>query len=276
MRAVRKTFQHERKQRKPVLSPTRIAIYLDCVVKYRYTYIDKIARYYSRARSYYSFGSTLHHVLQEFHSEGASSSSEALTAAVDQNWIAAGYETPAQESEHREAGHRIVEAYHAAHQERVEQAISTLAVEKMLNWDMGEFRLSGRVDRLDQHADGSLDIIDYKSGRMSVDPSDIEHDLAMACYNLLVRKNYPGQSVVASIYCLRSGEHASFAWTDEQTAVFEEELTLLGQEIVSRDLTDVPPVPLDICPECDFLPKCRQYWRLQDRDEIADPDFPED
>ena len=59
-------------ERKPTLSPTKIRTYLECAVKYRYVYVDKIGRFYLRARSYYSFGSTLHHVLQDFPRAGRS------------------------------------------------------------------------------------------------------------------------------------------------------------------------------------------------------------
>ena len=57
--------------RKPTLSPTRIGTYLECAVKYRYIYQDKIGRFYTKARAGFSFGSTLHNVLQDFHEQGA-------------------------------------------------------------------------------------------------------------------------------------------------------------------------------------------------------------
>ena len=67
--------------RKPALSPTKISTFLECAVKYRYVYIDKIGRFYLRSRAGYSFGSTLHHVLQQFHEQGAAHSVEEMTAA---------------------------------------------------------------------------------------------------------------------------------------------------------------------------------------------------
>src|SRR5579872_6233476 len=99
--------------RKPTLSPTRIATYLECAVKYRYIYHDKIGRFYLRARPGYSFGSTLHQVLQTFHDEirqtGEAQSVEQLVEQVGQRWISAGYETPEQEQEYREASEEIIQ-----------------------------------------------------------------------------------------------------------------------------------------------------------------------
>src|SRR5258708_38816649 len=80
-----------------------IATYLDCAMKYRYIYHDKIGRFYLRARPGYSFGSTLHHVLQAFHDEarvtGEAQSIERMVEQVDQKRISAGYQTPQQEEE---------------------------------------------------------------------------------------------------------------------------------------------------------------------------------
>src|SRR5579871_1960020 len=149
------------KSRKPTLSPTRIATYLECAVKYRYIYHDKIGRFYLRARPGYSFGSTLHQVLQSFHEEiratGEAQSAEQMVEQVGQRWISAGYETPEQEQEYREASAEIVQAYHALATERMARQVETLYTEKTISTDMGPFKLSGRVDRVDRHPDGTLE-----------------------------------------------------------------------------------------------------------------------
>src|SRR5579884_661016 len=154
MPAARKRSPQNSRNRKPTLSPTRIETYLECAVKYKYIYIDKIGKFYLRARPGYSFGSSLHRVLQQFHQEGESLSAEDLVAGLEQRWISAGYETEEQEQAHLETGQQIVQAYHAAHQERAEAQVETIATEKTLSYDMGAFKLSGRIDRIDRHADG--------------------------------------------------------------------------------------------------------------------------
>src|SRR5438874_415659 len=155
--------------RKPTLSPTRIATYLECAMKYRYIYHDKIGRFYLRARPGYSFGSTLHQVLQGFHEEarltGEPQSVERMVEQVDQKWISAGYDSAEQEAEFRSASGGILEAYHAEGSKRLAENVQTIYTEKTITTDMGAFRLQGRVDRVDLHPDGTLEIIDYKSGR---------------------------------------------------------------------------------------------------------------
>lgn len=259
--------------RKPTLSPTRIGIYLECAVKYRYVYVDKIGRFYTRARAGFSFGSTLHRVLQQFHDTGESHSAEQMAEEVEQRWIAAGYETAEQEQEYRDAGRRVVEAYHEAHQQRSAEQVETLATEKTISCDMGRFKLMGRVDRIDRHSDGRLEIIDYKSGRMETSSEEVRDSLAMSCYQLILRKNYPGVRVAATIYCLRSGNHASAELTDEESERFERDLITVGADILDTNYAELAPVPVPACPACDFLPRCERFWRereAQDRWEFGD------
>ena len=251
--------------RKPTLSPTRIGTYLECAVKYKYIYQDKIGRFYTKARAGFSFGSTLHNVLQDFHEQGATHSAQEMVEELEQKWIGAGYENREQEQAHRETGQQIVQAYHAAHQERVVAQVETLFTEKTISCDMGRFKLSGRVDRIDRHADGRLEIIDYKSGRWDTSAEEVANSLAMCCYQLILTRMYPDTPVFATLYCLRSGNQASAALEGDTLAEFTRELIELGHHILDEDYDALRPVPLNICPECDFLPRCARYWREQER-----------
>jgi putative RecB family exonuclease len=247
--------------RKPTLSPTRIAVYLECAVKYRYEYIDKIGRFYRRARAGYSFGSTLHQVLQQFHEGGEAHSAGEMLAEVDRRWIGAGYESAEQEKVARESGRRIVAAYHDASRARTALQVETFATEKTISCDMGRFKLTGRVDRIDRHADGRLEIVDYKSGRMTTSPEEVLDSLAMSCYQLILGKMYPGIRVTAALYCLQTGESASAELHGEQLLQFERDILRLGDEILDTDYAALRPVPVPACPTCDFLPRCERHWR---------------
>lgn len=232
-------------------------------MKYRYVYIDKIGRYYLRARPYYSFGSTLHQVLQEFHREGGTASAEEMAERYQERWIPAGYETEQQAEEYRAAGQEMVHAYHAAAAERPE-GIQTLLTEKQIKADMGPFLLVGRIDRVDRHQDGSLEIVDYKSGRLEVTAEEVAGDLAMNVYQLILRLNHPGIRVFATIYCLRSGVQASAELSGEDADEFRRDITALGEEMLNRDFEAVRPVRIPACDDCDFLRLCERYWRSID------------
>ena len=249
--------------KKPALSPTRILTYLECPMKYRYIYVDRIGRYYLHALPQFSLGSSLHRALQDFHAEGTALTREQLVERLQQSWIPAGFADQTEEEAFRRAAQEMVEAYHSVGQERVESGIEILFLEKILRTDMGRFLLMGRVDRVDRHPDGSLEIIDYKSGRMAVAPEDVAEDLAMGIYQLILRRLYPGTRVFATIYCLRTGVHASAEMRSEEAEEFAARITVLGEEIVFRDYEGVVPVRIPACEECPFRRRCEAFWRRE-------------
>jgi RecB family exonuclease len=256
-------------ERKPAFSPTKINTFLECAVKYRYIYIDKIGRFYLRSRPGFSFGSTLHQVLQQFHDYGGVSTAEEMTAGLEEKWIAAGYESAQQEREHQEAAREIVAAYHSAYQERAIEQVTTIATEKTISCDMGRFKLTGRVDRIDRHADGTLDVVDYKSGRLDVSPEEVAGSLAMCCYQLIMQRLYPDASIRGTIYCLRSGVTASYSLAGAALEDFAADIISIGNRILDTGWEELRPIEIEICPECDFLSRCRTYWRQQQRLEAA-------
>ncbi len=263
----------EKKPRKPEFSPTRLKTFLACPTMYRNDYVDKIGRFYHRARAGFTFGSTLHQTLQNFHEEGGSAvvSASELVAKLETTWQSQGYKDAEHEQEYKVAAAQILETYHAATEARAEET-KTFLTEKMLKWDMGPFVLTGRVDRIDEHlSDGALEIVDYKSGRMSVSEEDVKGALAMSVYQLLAKRCWPDRRVFATIHALRGGVTASASFTDDELLALEEDIRGVGLLIMETDFEAVRPVPLpDVCPDCDFLPLCSRYWKRQGRDYLAE------
>ena len=246
------------------LSPTRIATFLECRAMYRYDYIDKIGRFYHKARAGNSFGATLHQALHDFHMAGgaAAEDSDALAGRALQSWRAAGYADEADEQEHRELAISLLRTYHQAEAIK-ETRTQVFLAEKMISHDMGDFVLTGRIDRVDEHLpDGALEIVDYKSGRTTVTEDQVRNALAMCIYQLILKRNHPDRRVTATIHALRSGDSATVELTAGQLDEWEAELRLIGERILSTDWESVRPVRIeDICPDCDFLKLCERYWK---------------
>ncbi|MEJ5250536.1 MAG: PD-(D/E)XK nuclease family protein [Armatimonadota bacterium] len=257
--------------RKPILSPTRIRTYLLCEVKYYHTYLNPLGKRYIRARREYSFGSTMHAVLQHLHSAGGVEQVpvEQLQQVMQQQWVQAGYETPEQVAEFQQMGALLLQQYHQQQQQALQQVPPErrprlLMQERLLRMDMGLFALVGRVDRVDEHPDGTLEIIDYKSLRTQVTPEEVHDDLAMCCYQLLLKHYYPDRRVIATIVALQTGDFASASLSDEELREFGEDIRLLGEEIIARDFEYIQPLRIPHCDECDFLPLCERIWQQQE------------
>lgn len=265
--------------RKFVISPTKLRTYLTCPAKYRLEYIDRLGKFYHRARAGYAFGNSLHRALDAFHNAGGaeSVSAEALTASLEQVWVAGGYAGTEQEAAYREEGLRILQEYHAAAvtaRETVPEAPppTTLWTEKTLRMQLTpEIALSGRIDRVDEHADGALEILDYKSGRETVTEEDVKNSLALSIYQILIKNQLPERRVFATLVALRTGARASAELGAAERAELTAGIQETGEEIRVKEWESVLPVVNDHCPYCDFLPHCARFWRKQAREQGVPP-----
>jgi len=237
--------------RKPQFSPTRIQTYLTCPRKYRYLYVDRLGRLL-RPKSYFSFGSSLHRTLEAFYQAGGTQtqSVEDLLTHYRQRWTGVGYQSETQEAEHFEAGMRMLSEFF---QTGAQEASETLWTERMLRADMGHFLLIGRIDRLDRHPDGTLEVVDYKSGRLVVSEEEVQTDLAVAIYQVLIARNYEVDRVKASIYCLRTQAKATIARDPEALAQVVSDVTEIVNAILADTVFACNPAA---CDDCDFVRFC--------------------
>jgi RecB family exonuclease len=201
----------------------------------------------------HAFGGNLHRTLQAFHDRGGAEQVplHELLQQLRERWSEAGFASPDETAAHLAAGEALLERYHAA---APEPGRSTLWTEQTVQRRYAEFVLFGKVDRLDRRPDGSLEVIDYKSGRLTVCEEDVRASLALGIYQLLVSRESPDVPVHASILCLRSGEIASTLRGEEELNALEDEVT----EIVRTILADggMAPVPGDQCRGCVYPSVC--------------------
>lgn len=246
--------------RKPTLSPSKLSTYLACPVKYRWTYVDARGKWYVRAKSCYSFGSTLHRTLEQFHSGGRAGvpTTDEVLAAYEENWIDAGYSSPEEMAEAHGDGKAMLLQFVERERTR-EEGRRTAFVERLFRLDLDDFDLIGRPDRIDEHEDGTYEIVDYKTGREQVCSDDVANSLAMSVYQLLVRRTFPDRAVRATICALRTGASASHALTDEELDALEASLRELGARILSDDFFEFEPRLKHICDRCDFIPLCKRH-----------------
>lgn len=256
-------------ERLPTLSPSKITTYLACPLKFRWTYVDARGKWYLRSKSYYSFGSTLHKVLERFHDNsqtGVTTTAEVL-AAYEESWIDAGFTSAEEMQEAYGEGKEILER-HVAQTMVMPKIANTLYLERLFTHKMRGFKLVGRIDRVDEHDDGSLEIIDYKSGRETVEQEDVENDIALGIYQLLLKRKHPDRRIFATILALRSGGKASWELPEQEMQNFESDLQVLGDQILSEEYFEITPVRRPLCLRCDFVPLCRRHPDYAEEDSL--------
>jgi len=196
--------------------------------------------------------------LERFHDSedlGVQTTDEAV-AALEENWLTSGYSSPEEAAEALAEGRVLVEGY-VASTIKADEGTTTLFVEKELQMDMGDWTLSGRIDRISERPDGTIEIIDYKSGNSS--PESPIHDIAMGCYALLAAPMFPGKRLATTIISLQTGERASAERNQQELEEFEADIRRLASEILNRDYPTIDPKPKPLCNHCDFLRVCATH-----------------
>lgn len=235
---------------------------------YRWTYVHP-QPFLIRNRSYFSFGLSLHKALEKFVESGSSGVpvQEQLADTLAESWIDKGYTSSDEMAESFGEG---IEIIRGAKEQNfwIPPNGRVLEVEKSFKLDMGEFNLVGRVDRLDEHEDGTLEIVDYKTSKYKATEEYVREDIAFSCYQTLVRAAYPGRKVQASLIFLRDtvGEdevsedfRVTVSMTDEEHEEFLFVLKELGSKMLNHNYYELAPVPKPLCSGCDFISLCRRH-----------------
>ncbi|MFN7016091.1 MAG: RecB family exonuclease [Fimbriimonadales bacterium] len=243
--------------RKPTFSPTKITTYLTCRIKYHWAYMTPYGRWMRRPNPAFAFGANLHRALEYFHNAGGAAklSPDEFRHALERLWSHAGFETHEQSEAYKQTGLQLAQQYYQTQAQQPPEAV-VLFTERTLRRDMGRYVLVGRIDRVDEHPDGTLEIIDYKSGRTQVNEAQVRNDLALHCYALLLQERYPNRPLRIALYALRANKKVAVPVAAETLAEFRELLDSLVAQILDEDWEVLNPKWLPECPDCEFLELC--------------------
>lgn len=240
---------------KLTLSPTKISAYLRCPRFYWFLYHKKYRR---RPHGALSLGANLHRSLELVHAGPERPSLDDLLLHFQSTWSGAGFATAQDERAGFEAGQAMLQQY-LAEAPPPEEMPRTLLQEKMLRMDRGHYILTGRIDRLDEWPNGTLDIVDYKSGRSGVTEEQVRADVGLMAYETLVRAMYPDRVVRVAIHALRPNLRATVTRTPSEASGAAEILDDVARAIAAETLWTGVNVE-ECCVGCDFEAYCPD-WR---------------
>ncbi len=239
----------------PRVSALKVRVFATCKLRFRYQYVDKLR---ARLRPADTAGSLVHRVLCDFFTKvpPAERKEETLIRLFEEGWAAlsAGY--------HRIPG---VEVHHEASLRQLanfarcfDLDARPLMVEPYFQEEVAPgVTLFGRLDRLDEEADGTLHVIDYKGGAQ---PAEIDPQ-QLRIYALLSERALERTVARVSFWYLDDGT----SWT-EDLSHGDCEATLAGVLAAVRAMDGVTAYPPTVgrhCAGCPYLYACEA------RDEIT-------
>ena len=226
---------------------SQIQSYELCPLQYKYQYVLKIP---TQATSATSFGSSIHNVLQKFYEGFLKDPSWNITHLMnmlESQWIPIGYNSKDHQDrmklEAKDMLQRYYDTFHVPH-------LEIKGLEKMFKIKIDDKTyITGKIDRVDQHADGRIEIIDYKTGKLP-DEKELKKSLQLSIYALAATDSglyqAPIDKVDLTFYYLQDMQKITMNRTAEELSTVAETVTKVADKIKSGDF------PAHVGPWCDF------------------------
>ncbi len=227
-------------------SYSQLTTFKSCPRKYQYAYIYKIPQPPSGALS---FGISLHNTLLGFYRlvEQSKQSSlfmefnedlsqEQLLKIYNEKWIYQGYESKQHMETAKVRGGEILKLFYIHFKERIP---SIEFLEKGFKLKVGDYTISGRIDRADSLPDGTLEIIDYKTGK-SKSQAQVDKDLQLQIYALATKECFNQPSSKMTLYFLDEDLKVSTEPSEKQIDKVKQEIIEVADNINKSDFTPTP------------------------------------
>lgn len=246
-----------------VYSPSSLGAFKTCPLKYKFSYIDRIRTGRDGIEAFN--GNRVHDVLERLYNDlrlCKTNSLDDLLALFDEVWEKEYHEDVVITKEgytlenYQDFGRKCIRNYYETYQP-FDQAVN-LGTEVRVNFSLNgddAYQLKGFIDRLDQRADGTYEIHDYKTAARLPDERRLESDRQLGTYNLAVRSMFADAENVELIW-----HYPAFA-KEYKVVMDEAHLESIKAELIElidavESATEYPPKESALCGWCDFQQYC--------------------
>ncbi|MBI2436150.1 MAG: ATP-dependent helicase [Candidatus Magasanikbacteria bacterium] len=256
---------------------SQINSYQRCPYQYKLAHILKIPM---KGSASFSFGNTIHNTLQKFYERVQELNSakqdslfglpvqesvekndnikvpkfDELLELYEKTWISDWYVSKKQRESYYEKGKEILKVFYTAQEDRWTVPVS---LEGHFKIKVGEYLINGRIDRIDKLSDGTLEIIDYKTGKGKEElTTDDKQQLLIyqIAAESLPEYTHIGEVSKLTFYYLNDDLRTSFIGKDKDIKKLQEKI-LDAIEEIHRGKFDATPNKF-VCQFCDYKEIC--------------------
>ena len=231
------------------LSASDLDLYLTCPLKYKFARVFGIPQ---EPTINQRFGILIHNVLERFHKD-ADAEPEGVDRLIDlfeAGWRRSGFGTSDDELQFRDRARAAMRLYWERESESEGKPVW---LERKFDIRIGPHHVRGRVDRVDRHAGGSHELIDYKTGERKSE-ADLESDLQLALYRLAAREAWGLEAGSGSYYYVLDAEKVAAPTKPDDAERVERTVLEVGEGVLSQDF-EPRPSPTT-CSWCDYRLIC--------------------
>jgi DNA helicase-2/ATP-dependent DNA helicase PcrA len=231
------------------LSASDLDLYLTCPLKYKFGRVFGIPQ---EPTINQRFGILIHNVLERFHKDSGAEGDglERLMDLFESGWRRSGFGTSDDELQFRDRAREAMRLYWERERESEGEPIW---LERKFDIGIGPHHVRGRVDRVDRLADGSYELIDYKTGERKSE-ADLESDLQLALYRLAAREAWGIEAGSASYYYVLDGDRVAAPIRPDDAERVERTVLEVGEGVLGQDF-EPRPSPTT-CGWCDYRLIC--------------------
>jgi RecB family exonuclease len=256
-------------------SHSQFRLYQECPLAYSLANLFRIPS--DERKGYFEFGSAIHGAFEKFTIARREARAaglpdpgfETLEAGLERGWEPTAF-TDSQAAAHY--ADRAVPVLRRFFDRELRSLAEALVFEQpfLLELDPGNdgapIRFKGVIDRIDRHPDGSIEVIDYKTGRTKTQ-RDVDEDEQLSAYALALRSGVVADPVSGealpspsrlTLYFAESDLALSTTRTDEQLDAFRDRLVAIATRIRSGDFAANPEYRR--CGRCDYRGICPSRW----------------
>ncbi|MFA5130821.1 MAG: UvrD-helicase domain-containing protein [Patescibacteria group bacterium] len=251
---------------------SQLAAFSTCPLQYKFAFVLKIPA--STDKASLIFGRVLHNTLYNFLLPVLSerqkmqgdlfpdllvarekSAAEFINKArlrdlYEEFWQADGYNSKQEREDYKKKGLEAINKFWEDYSTNPAREI--LFLEKRFSFKIAGEVIKGAIDRIDKQADGSLEIIDYKTGKTKT-KLDYSEKRQLILYQIFIEEFMGAKISALSYYYLESGEKFTFTATAKDITRLRLEVAAEIAAIKKRDFT---PKPSPMCGFCDFNSIC--------------------
>jgi DNA helicase-2/ATP-dependent DNA helicase PcrA len=227
------------------LSAGDIETYLTCPLKYKFARVMRVPQEPTVAQR---FGIVVHQVLERWHRQTGGSEAD-LLALLDQSWRRSGLGDGERERQLRTKARDALMRYHRHDAERDAQ---TIWLERPFAFRIGPHILRGRVDRVDQLADGRFELIDYKTSFPKT-ADQLRNDIQLTLYAIGARDAWRLDASTRSYWYVLDDDRVEVPGgvnRDEMEATVHQ----VAEGILSQEFEPSPSY--SACSTCDWRLAC--------------------
>ncbi len=255
---------------------SQIKSYNTCPYQYKLANIIKLPPKQSR---HFSFGNSIHHTLQEFYRRlqelnmvkqgdlfGIHENNDLKKMAIktpdldellriyEKKWIGDWYISKIQREEYFAQGKKMLKIFYETNQDNWTIPV---ALESGFKIKIGEHYLTGRFDRVDKLPDGTIEIIDYKTGR-GQEKAQGEEKEQLTLYQIAAGKlptytNFGSVSKL-TLYYVKDDLKTSFLAKEKDLIRVENKIIKIIDKIKTGNFTATPEK--HTCQNCQFRDVC--------------------